>query len=144
MTYSARQHFGENIWTSYEREIPNVPWKMRMWFHEIMFAFSWNKVKTIIVLYKYEVANHVGKKNLRFPELILPIMAILVPYKLASSRLISYIATVTKYSLDNNMPTILEQRESVNYLIFLERWVCSFIKKYLHFHAASLYCINMK
>ena len=45
---------------------------MKMWFHQIMFAFPWNKVKTIIVLYKYEVANLVGKKNLRFPELILP------------------------------------------------------------------------
>ena len=42
-----------------------------MSFHQIMFAFPWNKVKTIIVLYKYEVANLVGKKNLRFPELIL-------------------------------------------------------------------------
>ena len=126
--YSARQHFGDNIWTSYEREIPNVPWKMRMLFHQIMFAFPWNRVKTIIVLYKYEVVNHVGKKNLRFPEIIFFIMAILFPCKLASSRLISYIATVTKYSLDNNIPTILEQREGVNYLIFLERWVCTFIK----------------
>ena len=48
-----------------------------MWFYQIMFAFPWNKVKTIIVLYKYEVANHVGKKNLRFPEIIFFIMAIL-------------------------------------------------------------------
>ena len=126
--YSARQHFGENIWTSYEREIPNVPWKMRMRFYQIMFAFPWNKVKTIIVPYKCEVANAVWKKNLRFPELILPIMATLLPYKLVSWTLISYIATVTKYSLDNNIPTILEHREGVNYLIFLERWVCSFIK----------------
>ena len=75
--YSARQQYADNIGTMWKRKLPNLPWKMILYFHQMMFALSCS----IIVLHKYEVTNVLWNMSLRFSQTMLSIMTIIVPYK---------------------------------------------------------------
>ena len=75
--YSARQQYAEKIGKMWKRKLPNLPWQMNLYFHQMMFALSCS----IIVLHKYKVTNVLWNRSLRFSQTMLSIMTIIVPYK---------------------------------------------------------------